>query len=87
MPIVGLIVAHRKLDWVDEETGKKAEKFNKIVILKNMYTQQELDVSWDSVSLFVQMEYSDASFICYIGRSNFIAGIKRRCPRRMRKAG
>ncbi|KAI7881427.1 hypothetical protein K492DRAFT_128874 [Lichtheimia hyalospora FSU 10163] len=33
----------RKLDWVDEETGKKAEKFNKIVILKNMYTQQELD--------------------------------------------
>ncbi|KAI9317514.1 hypothetical protein BX666DRAFT_1856955 [Dichotomocladium elegans] len=32
-----------KLDWVDEETGKKAEKFSKIVILKNMYTQQELD--------------------------------------------
>ncbi|KAI9263294.1 hypothetical protein BDA99DRAFT_509858 [Phascolomyces articulosus] len=35
----------RKLDWVDEESGKKAEKFNKIVILKNMYTQEELDVS------------------------------------------
>ncbi|KAI8147898.1 hypothetical protein BJV82DRAFT_593837 [Fennellomyces sp. T-0311] len=34
---------NRKLDWVDEESGKKAEKFNKIVILKNMYTQQELD--------------------------------------------
>ncbi|ORY92220.1 hypothetical protein BCR43DRAFT_497979 [Syncephalastrum racemosum] len=33
----------RKLDWVDEEGGKKAEKFAKIVILKNMYTQQELD--------------------------------------------
>ncbi|KAI7855659.1 hypothetical protein BDC45DRAFT_505574 [Circinella umbellata] len=33
----------RKLDWVDEEGGKKTEKFNKIVILKNMYTQEELD--------------------------------------------
>lgn len=35
----------RKLDWVDDEVGKKTEKFRKIVILKNMYTQQELDVS------------------------------------------
>lgn len=34
----------RKLDWVENEEGKKAEKFAKIVILKNMYTQQELDV-------------------------------------------
>ncbi|KAI9359038.1 hypothetical protein BD770DRAFT_320151 [Pilaira anomala] len=33
----------RKLDWVDEEGGKKQEKFSKIVILKNMYTQEELD--------------------------------------------
>ncbi|KAI8333267.1 hypothetical protein EDC96DRAFT_20206 [Choanephora cucurbitarum] len=33
----------RKFDWVDEETGKKQEKFAKIVILKNMYTQEELD--------------------------------------------
>lgn len=39
------MLLYRKLDWVEEETGKKAEKFNKIVILKNMYTQQELDVS------------------------------------------
>jgi hypothetical protein len=35
----------RKLDWVDDEVGKKTEKFLKIVILKNMYTQKELDVS------------------------------------------
>jgi len=33
----------RKLDWVDDEVGKKTEKFLKIVILKNMYSQQELD--------------------------------------------
>lgn len=33
----------RKFDWVDEEGGKKQEKFAKIVILKNMYTQEELD--------------------------------------------
>lgn len=33
----------RKFDWVDEESGKKQEKFAKIVILKNMYTQEELD--------------------------------------------
>ncbi|KAL1932134.1 hypothetical protein VTP01DRAFT_9190 [Rhizomucor pusillus] len=33
----------RKLDWIEDETGKKAEKFAKIVILKNMYTQEELD--------------------------------------------
>ncbi|GAA5805590.1 hypothetical protein HPULCUR_011110 [Helicostylum pulchrum] len=33
----------RKLDWIDEEGGKKQEKFAKIVILKNMYTQEELD--------------------------------------------
>ncbi|KAG1233396.1 hypothetical protein G6F68_019052 [Rhizopus microsporus] len=33
----------RKLDWVDDESGKRQEKFAKIVILKNMYTQEELD--------------------------------------------
>ncbi|KAF7728182.1 hypothetical protein EC973_006576 [Apophysomyces ossiformis] len=33
----------RKLDWVEDEAGKKSEKFSKIVILKNMYTQEELD--------------------------------------------
>ncbi|KAI8384907.1 uncharacterized protein BYT42DRAFT_564017 [Radiomyces spectabilis] len=33
----------RKLDWVDNEEGKKTEKFAKIVILKNMYTHEELD--------------------------------------------
>jgi HIV Tat-specific factor 1 len=33
----------RKFDWVEEEGGKKQEKFAKIVILKNMYTQEELD--------------------------------------------
>jgi hypothetical protein len=38
------IMLFRKLDWVDDEVGKKTEKFRKIVILKNMYTQQELDV-------------------------------------------
>lgn len=48
---------HRKLDWVDEETGKKAEKFNKIVILKNMYTQQELDVSWDNMRACASLLY------------------------------
>ncbi|KAL0082247.1 hypothetical protein J3Q64DRAFT_1634535 [Phycomyces blakesleeanus] len=33
----------RKLDWFDDESGKKDEKFSKIVILKHMYTQEELD--------------------------------------------
>lgn len=33
----------RKFDWVEEEGGKKQEKFSKIAILKNMYTQEELD--------------------------------------------
>ncbi|KAI8990798.1 hypothetical protein BDF20DRAFT_812538 [Mycotypha africana] len=33
----------RKLDWVESDVGKKQEKFAKIVILKNMYTQEELD--------------------------------------------
>jgi HIV Tat-specific factor 1 len=33
----------RKFDWIEEEGGKKQEKFSKIVILKNMYTQEELD--------------------------------------------
>ncbi|KAI8988932.1 hypothetical protein BDB01DRAFT_757675 [Pilobolus umbonatus] len=33
----------RKLDWIEDEDGKKQEKFAKIVILKNMYTQEELD--------------------------------------------
>ncbi|KAI7868625.1 hypothetical protein BDF14DRAFT_1792324 [Spinellus fusiger] len=34
---------HRKLDWVDEEEGKRIAKFSKIVVLKHMYTQEELD--------------------------------------------
>ncbi|KAI7906823.1 uncharacterized protein BX663DRAFT_497709 [Cokeromyces recurvatus] len=34
---------NRKFDWIDDEVGKKQEKFAKIVILKNMYTQEELD--------------------------------------------
>ncbi|KAJ2959769.1 hypothetical protein NQZ79_g4799 [Umbelopsis isabellina] len=43
----------RKLDWVDDEVGKKAEKFQKIVILKNMYTQQELD---DDPTLLLELK-------------------------------
>ncbi|ORX93255.1 hypothetical protein K493DRAFT_262613 [Basidiobolus meristosporus CBS 931.73] len=33
----------RKLDWFDADEGKKAEKFNKVVILKHMFTQQEIE--------------------------------------------
>ncbi|GAB5587542.1 hypothetical protein Unana1_02442 [Umbelopsis nana] len=43
----------RKLDWVDDEVGKKTEKFRKIVILKNMYTQQELD---DDPALLLELK-------------------------------
>ncbi|KAG0171699.1 hypothetical protein DFQ28_000718 [Apophysomyces sp. BC1034] len=43
----------RKLDWVEEETGKKSEKFAKIVILKNMYTQEELD---DDPTLLLELK-------------------------------
>ncbi|ORX48246.1 hypothetical protein DM01DRAFT_262435 [Hesseltinella vesiculosa] len=44
---------NRKLDWIEEETGKKSEKFAKIVILKNMYTQQELD---DDPTLILELK-------------------------------
>ncbi|KAI8062690.1 nuclear mRNA splicing factor-associated protein [Gongronella butleri] len=44
---------NRKLDWVEEETGKKSEKFAKIVILKNMYTQKELD---DEPTLLLELK-------------------------------
>ncbi|CAO3643067.1 unnamed protein product [Cunninghamella echinulata] len=44
---------HRKLDWVEDESGKKNEKFSKIVILKNMYTQQELD---DDPTLLLELK-------------------------------
>ncbi|CAO3612177.1 unnamed protein product [Cunninghamella blakesleeana] len=44
---------HRKLDWIEEESGKKSEKFSKIVILKNMYTQQELD---DDPTLLLELK-------------------------------
>lgn len=74
------MLLHRKLDWVEEETGKKAEKFNKIVILKNMYTQQELDVSKYAVK---KRHGLLMDHWIYIGRSNLIAGIEGRCPRRM----
>ncbi|KAG2176418.1 hypothetical protein INT43_005658 [Umbelopsis isabellina] len=43
----------RKLDWVDDEVGKKTEKFQKIVILKNMYSQQELD---DDPTLLLELK-------------------------------
>ncbi|CAO3663100.1 unnamed protein product [Umbelopsis vinacea] len=43
----------RKLDWVDDEVGKKTEKFLKIVILKNMYTQKELD---DDPALLLELK-------------------------------
>jgi hypothetical protein len=35
----------RKLDWFDDEVSKKAKHMSKIVILKNMFTKQELDVN------------------------------------------
>ncbi|KAI8341045.1 hypothetical protein BC941DRAFT_415701 [Chlamydoabsidia padenii] len=44
---------NRKLDWVEDESGKKSEKFSKIVILKNMYTQQELD---DDPTLLLELK-------------------------------
>ncbi|KAI9304259.1 hypothetical protein BJ944DRAFT_163904 [Cunninghamella echinulata] len=44
---------HRKLDWIEDESGKKNEKFSKIVILKNMYTQQELD---DDPTLLLELK-------------------------------
>ncbi|CAO3590139.1 unnamed protein product [Absidia cylindrospora] len=44
---------NRKLDWVEDEEGKKSEKFSKIVILKNMYTQQELD---DDPTLLLELK-------------------------------
>ncbi|KAI9333312.1 nuclear mRNA splicing factor-associated protein [Obelidium mucronatum] len=33
----------KKLDWFEEEAGKKSDKFSKIVILKHMFTKQEID--------------------------------------------
>ncbi|KAI8610240.1 hypothetical protein BC830DRAFT_1146752 [Chytriomyces sp. MP71] len=33
----------KKLDWFEEEAGKKNEKFARIVILKHMFTKQEID--------------------------------------------
>jgi hypothetical protein len=37
-------VLARRLDWFEDEEGKKAAKANKIVILKHMFTKEELDV-------------------------------------------
>ncbi|ORY39966.1 hypothetical protein BCR33DRAFT_719769 [Rhizoclosmatium globosum] len=34
----------KKLDWFEEEAGKKSEKISKIVIMKHMFTKQEIDV-------------------------------------------
>ncbi|KAJ3140803.1 hypothetical protein HK100_009239 [Physocladia obscura] len=33
----------KKLDWFEDETGKKSEKYSKIVILKHMFTKGEID--------------------------------------------
>ncbi|CAG8546547.1 13953_t:CDS:10 [Acaulospora colombiana] len=33
----------KKLDWFEVEPGKKAERYNKIVILKHMFTLEELE--------------------------------------------
>ncbi|CAB4427595.1 unnamed protein product [Rhizophagus irregularis] len=33
----------KKLDWYESEPGKKAERYNKIVILKHMFTLEELE--------------------------------------------
>ncbi|KAJ3285697.1 hypothetical protein HDU79_007129 [Rhizoclosmatium sp. JEL0117] len=33
----------KKLDWFEEEAGKKSEKISKIVIMKHMFTKQEID--------------------------------------------
>ncbi|KAF0462696.1 Splicing factor u2af-associated protein 2 [Gigaspora margarita] len=35
----------KKLDWFEAEPGKKAERYSKIVILKYMFTLEELEVS------------------------------------------
>ncbi|KAJ3074876.1 hypothetical protein HDU98_009946 [Podochytrium sp. JEL0797] len=33
----------KKLDWFEEEGGKKSEKFARIVIMKHMFTKDEID--------------------------------------------
>ncbi|TPX30517.1 hypothetical protein SmJEL517_g05936 [Synchytrium microbalum] len=33
----------RKLDWTEDEIGAKSEKLRKVVVLKHMFTQQELE--------------------------------------------
>jgi hypothetical protein len=43
-----VVIVYRKLDWDEEEddeyTKKKMEKFKKIVVLKHMFTIEELQV-------------------------------------------
>ena len=34
----------RKLDWVEDEVGEKTKRLQKVVILKYMFTLQELEV-------------------------------------------
>ncbi|CAG8547349.1 4288_t:CDS:10 [Acaulospora morrowiae] len=43
----------KKLDWFETETGKKAERYNKIVILKHMFTLEELE---NDVSLILDLK-------------------------------
>ena len=43
-PFFSSSLSVRKLDWFDEETGKKAERHSKIVILKHMFTLEEIEV-------------------------------------------
>ncbi|CAG8716160.1 19534_t:CDS:10 [Cetraspora pellucida] len=43
----------KKLDWFESEPGKKAERYNKIVILKYMFTLEELE---NDVSLILDLK-------------------------------
>jgi len=38
-----IIKQQKKLDWFDETTGKRAEKSKKVMILKNMFTVEEIE--------------------------------------------
>jgi len=38
-----MIKQQKKLDWFDETTGKRAEKSKKVMILKNMFTVEEIE--------------------------------------------
>ncbi|KAK9766649.1 hypothetical protein K7432_004135 [Basidiobolus ranarum] len=43
----------RKLDWFEADEAKAAEKYNKVVILKHMFTQQEIE---DDPALLIDLK-------------------------------